>query len=147
MKNLVPAAIVAWDERQVGEPLRPGSGKTNLVSRAQRHLIKEGSEAAKLERKGKFADLEVAPGSKGEGREDADLAEFEHQETLRQQLQALPGWIESAKFSEQEQLVYELDKELDEDTQTIARELGISREQVRVVRKNYHDKIRRAAGL
>jgi hypothetical protein len=46
MKNLVPAAVVAWDELQPGEPLHTGSGETNLVSRAERLLIHEGSEAA-----------------------------------------------------------------------------------------------------
>jgi hypothetical protein len=149
MKNLVPAAVVAWDELQLGEPLRPGSGETNLVSRVERLLINEGSEAAKLERIHRFADLEASPGSdrEGAGLEDADLAEFERQETLRQQLNALQGWIERAGFSEQEQRVYELDRRMDEDTQAIARVLGRSDGHVRVVRKNYRDKIRRAAGL
>jgi hypothetical protein len=149
MKNLVPATVVAWADLQPGEPLRPGSGETNLVSRAERLLINEGSEAARLERKGKFADLAASPGSdrKGEGLEDADLEEFERQETLRQQLSALQGWIERAGFSEQEQRVYELDMRMGEDAQAIARELGKSDGHVRVVRKNYRDKIRRAAGL
>jgi len=149
MKDLVSATVVAWDELQPGEPLRPGSGETNLVSRAERILINEGSEAAKLKRKGKFADLEAPSASDGEGEglEDADLEEFERQETLRQQLNTLQAWIERAGFSEQEQRVYELDMRLDENTQAIARELGRSDGHVRVVRKNYRDKIRRAAGF
>jgi len=146
LRNLVPATVIAWDELRPDEPLRPGSGKTNLVSRAERFLIKEGSETAKLKRKG---DLKGPPGSdiEGEGLKDADLEEFELQETLRQQLNELQGWVESARFSEQEKRVYELDLRMDEDTQAVARELGISDGHVRVVRKNYRDKIRRAAGL
>ena len=66
---------------------------------------------------------------------------------MRQQLNAMQGWIERAGFSEQEQQVYELDMRLEEDTQAIARELGKSDGHVRVVRKNYRDKIRRAAAL
>ena len=49
MRNLVSATTVAWEERQPDEPLRPGSGETNLVSRMERILIKDGKEAAKLD--------------------------------------------------------------------------------------------------
>lgn len=43
--------------------------------------------------------------------------------------------------------MYELDLQMSEDTEAIARELGIGSGHVRVVRKNYRDKIRKVAGL
>jgi len=144
VKELVPSTIVAWDELQPGEPLQPGSGATNLVSRVERLLINEGNETSKLERKGRLANLETEPLS---DREEYELEEFERQETLRQKLNALEGWVEQAGFSEQERRVYELDLQTSGDTEAIARELGRSKGHVRVVRKNYRDKIRKAAGL
>jgi hypothetical protein len=147
MRNLVPATTVAWEELQPDEPLRPGNRETNLVSRVERLLINEGNEAAKLEREGKLASLENGLESDGGdcGSEDVDLEEFERQETLRQQSNALQGWVERARFSEQERRVYELDKLMSEDTEAIAHELGISGGHVRVVRKNYRDKLRKVA--
>jgi hypothetical protein len=56
---------------------------------------------------------------------------------LRQQLNALQGWVENAKFSEQERLVYELGMKTGNDTKAIAHELGTSSGHVGVVRKRY----------
>jgi hypothetical protein len=149
VSNLVPATVVAWGDLQPSESLRPGSGETNLISRVEQLLIGEGSEAAKLERKGSLSDPVSGSGSvsEGEGVDDAELEEFEHQETLRQQLNVLQSWIEQACFSEQEQRVYELDMKMSENTEVIAQKLGISSGHVRVVRKNYRDKIRKVAGF
>jgi DNA-binding CsgD family transcriptional regulator len=79
LEELVPATLIAWDELQPGEPLRPGSGKRNLVSRVEGLLGKIGSEGAE---KGKPHEqfTEVT----GDGRNDPGLEEFERMETLRE---------------------------------------------------------------
>ena len=63
------------------------------------------------------------------------------------ELAELEVWAETAKLSEREQRVYELDKRPDYETADIARELDIAESTVRVQRKNYIAKIRNVAGL
>jgi DNA-directed RNA polymerase specialized sigma subunit len=63
------------------------------------------------------------------------------------ELAELEVWAETAKLSEREQRVYELDKRPDYETADIARELDIAESTVRVQRKNYIAKIRKVAGL
>jgi DNA-binding CsgD family transcriptional regulator len=83
VEELPPATILAWDELQPGEPLRPGSGKTNLVSRVEGLLQKIGSESAEKETSHIHFD-ELA----GYDKSDQVLEEFERTETLRQLEQA-----------------------------------------------------------
>ena len=71
---------------------------------------------------------------------DEDLAEFERQEILK-------SWREGAKFSKREMQVNELDLRTDYDTAAIARELDITEETVRGLRKRYTDELRRSSGL
>ena len=124
-----------------GTTLDRASGFVSLLRRVTRLLEGQGSEQLRLEREGKLA------GACGLGGGDEDMAEFEHRETLRQDLQRLKGWIDQANFSPREARVYELDLSTNFDTEAIARELEIKASTVRVLRKRYEDKIRKAAGL
>lgn len=56
MQELLPATVISWDERESGEPLRPGSGEKNLVSRVEKWITDQGDQAAKLRRRGKLDD-------------------------------------------------------------------------------------------
>jgi DNA-binding NarL/FixJ family response regulator len=115
-----------------------------LVRRIEAKLKKQGLQAAKLYRKDRLIGEPLE--SPAAGNED-DLEEFEVRETVRQQLNALPGWVEKAKLSEQERRVYELDMRTDHNTQVIASELQLDQDTVRQYRKRYRDKLRAAAGL
>ncbi len=143
IEELLPAMILAWSERQPGEPLKSGSGETNLVSRVEGQLERLGSQAAKLDREGKLS--ETVSDSVADTEEN-ELEEFERRETLQQELNALKGWVEQAKFSEDEARVYMLDMQTNFDTKFIAQELGKDPSTVRQHRKRYHDKIRKATG-
>jgi DNA-binding CsgD family transcriptional regulator len=74
------------------------------------------------------------------------LAEFELREDLRQKLEQLRIWVEKANFSELEARVHDLDMRTEYDTKTIARALDLKGDTVRVLRKRYTDKLRKAAG-
>lgn len=121
----------------------PPSGYSPLLRRVAHLLESGGSEQGRLERVGKLAGEppDVA------GTEDEDLAEFERQETLRQDLARLRGWVQNAGFSTNEVRVFELDIETNFNTSNISQELGKSPSTVRQWRKRYQDKIRKAAGL
>lgn len=73
---------------------------------------------------------------------DPDLAEFERQHSLAQDLVRLRQALEQVKFSKRQREVYEADVETDRDTHEIARRLGISPDQVRKHRERYTDKLR-----
>jgi DNA-binding CsgD family transcriptional regulator len=77
-EELVPATLIAWDELRPGEPLRPGSGKANLVSRVEGWLQKIGSEAAEKQRA--YEELDEVTGHSGT---DQLLEDFERMETVR----------------------------------------------------------------
>jgi hypothetical protein len=149
-QELPSATLVAWDDRGAEEPLRPtGQREINLTRRVAKGIIGARGNEETLHR-GK-----IVPGGLDAASTEIDarssepdqlLEEFELRETLRQQLGALPRWIESAHLSEQEKQVYELDMRTDHDTKTSARELGITENHVRQVRKNYLHKLRKAAG-
>ena len=79
VEELIPATILAWDELQPGEPLRPGSGKANLVSRVEGLLQRIGSEAA--EKQATHIQFDEVT---GHDQNDQVLEEFERMETLRQ---------------------------------------------------------------
>jgi hypothetical protein len=44
-EKLPAATHLAWADTKPGDPLRPGSAKRNLVSRAEDYITKEGREA------------------------------------------------------------------------------------------------------
>ena len=126
---------------------QPGYSST-LVDTVSNYLRSSqfGGEAAKLARKGELADGPVEES----GAEDELLYEFELREEARQ-------LVEKARFSEQQQRVYEFDLRVGTDfaaqsdaTKAAAQELGIKDVTVRGVRKRYRDKlleVRKAAGL
>lgn len=133
--ELPGAVAIEWVALAGDEPV------ARLASRVERQLISAGGESAKLQRKDRLDDKKPeAP----LGAYDDDLEEFERRETLKQQLNALQRWVENARLSEQQMQVYELDMQLAHDTAAIARRLGIPKNQVLQVRKNYRDKISKA---
>src|SRR5215204_961555 len=137
VEELLPATILAWDELQAGEPLRPGSGKTNLVSRTQRWLQKIGSEAAEKQKTHMQFD-EVS----GDDQGDQLLEEFERMETLRQLEQA-------TQLTRLEAAVWQRARDGLEIAE-IAEELKISKNSVSVHKSNAVMKLceaRRASGL
>lgn len=124
-----------------GEPMnRRGSP----VARITRMLKGLGSESAS--RPEKLTSLPPDDVSSGNS-EDEYIAEFERQQTLRQDLQRLESWVEQAKFSKREAQVYELDMRMDFDTQAAAHELGVEVTTIRGLRKRYQDKLRKAAKI
>ena len=82
-------------------------------------------------------------------KEEADvlLEEFEHQETLQQEIGQLKRWVESAKFSEREEQMYELDMRTNFDTAVAAHEMGVSKKKARDYRSRYLAKLKQASGL
>ncbi len=139
LRRELPGAVMdGWGETR--------NSNIPLLSRVDRLLSKTGSESARLARDGKLAET-LSSSENMLGGSDEDLAEFERQETLRQELKRLEGWIKSAKFSEREAQVYELDMQMDYDTAAIARKLSIDTSTVRQYRKRYQDKVRKAAGF
>jgi hypothetical protein len=133
---------------------QPGYSST-LVDTVSNYLRSSefGIEAAKLARKGELADGPVEE----LGAEEELLEEFKLREEARQQIDMLRMLVEKARFSEQEQRVYEFDLRVGTDfaeqsdaTKAAAQELGIKDVTVRVVRKRYRDKLReehKAAGF
>jgi hypothetical protein len=148
-EELPGATYTAWNAIQ-----QPGHSST-LVDTVSNYLRSSefGIEAPKLARKGELADGPVEES----GAEDESLEEFELREEARQQIDMLRMLVEKARFSEQEQRVYDFDLRVGTDfaeqsdaTKAAAQELGIEPVTVRVVRKRYRDKLReehRAAGF
>jgi hypothetical protein len=142
VRELPAAVALAWSEQMTDEPLRPtGERRRNLVSRTEWYLSRVGNEGD--EKFGRIAAEELDEQAIA-GPTD-DLEEFELRETFRQELNTV-----RAEFSPRERQVYELDIQTDHDTAAIARELDITADTVRGVRKRYRHKIRgarQAAGL
>jgi len=148
-EELPGATCTAWNAIQ-----QPGYSST-LVDAVSNYLRSSefAMEAAKLARKGKLADGPVEES----GAEDELLEEFELREEVRRQIDMLRMLVEKARFSEQEQRVYEFDLRVGTDfdkqsdaTKAAAQELGIKDVTVRGVRKRYRDKLReehKAAGF
>lgn len=145
LKELPGATQIALEDwSKAGEPLRPaGDGYKSLVRRVAGLLERSGSEAAT--KPNKVTDLDLSRRDYGGG--DDLLEEFEAEETLRADLGRLKDWVEKASLSEQERQVYELDMQTDYNATVAAQQLHIPEGQVRAVRKRYHDKLRKAAGL
>jgi DNA-binding CsgD family transcriptional regulator len=138
VEELVPTTILAWDELQPGEPLRPGSGKTNLVSRVERLLQKIGSEAAEKQKAHLQFD-DVAEHSQS----DQLLEEFERMEETLRQLE------QTTQLTRLEVAVWQRARDGLENAE-IAGELKISNNSVSVHKSNAVKKLRearRAAGL
>jgi len=139
LQELPGASLLAWEDREPSEPLRStGKRDKNLARRVAASLEELGNEDATKPRK--LVHDRVGWQA---GEADELLREFE----LRAMAQE---WVKQAKLSEQEKLVFELDLRFPEDIRRIARELGKSEGHVRVVRKNYRDKlseVRTASGL
>jgi hypothetical protein len=154
-ESLAASVRLAWEERLPEEPVYPGTGENNLVSRVDKLLEMLGSEADGLSKLDDNVDnprrrvrtLTPLPPEEMDvtGQEDQGIAEFERRETLLQQLRQLEGWVEAAKFSEREAQVYELDMRTDHDTAAVARWLGIDNATVRQYRARYRDKLCRVA--
>jgi hypothetical protein len=149
LQELPSASLIAWADREPTEPLRStGKREKNLARRVAANIERTGDEGTtkpgRLVHDTFGAENQEPGGQIGEalGQNDQLLEAF----TLVE-LAKLEAWAETATFSEQEQRVYELDKKLHNDTAAIARELDIAETTVRVVRKNYITKIRKAAGL
>jgi hypothetical protein len=149
LQELPSASLIAWEDREPTEPLRStGKREKNLARRVAANIERTGDEGTTKPGRLVYdtfgAENQALGGQIGEalGQNDQLLEAF----TLVE-LAKLEAWAETATFSEQEQRVYELDKGLDNDTAAIARELDIAETTVRVVRKNYITKIRKAAGL
>ncbi len=135
LRELPAAVMYEWGN--------PPDSYSPFLQRVARLLEGEGSEQKRLKRNRKLAsDTPTAIGG-----EDEDLAEFERQETLRQNLKRLESWVQVAGLSTSEAQIFKLDLETDFDTAGISQELGKSPSTVRQWRKRYLDKIRRAAGL
>ncbi len=142
LEELPAAALVGW-----GNARREGSLK-DFEASVTRSLEELGSEAAIRPDKVLDELHEQAGRSTGNAMagEDEDLAEFERNETLRQQSSQLQCWVEKAQLSTHERRVYELDM-MNLDTKAIAQQMAIAPSTVRQYRKRYTNKIRRAAGL
>ena len=113
-----------------------------LVRGVERQIEEQGSQAAKLHRKGKLAEGQAELTTEST---ENDLEEFERKETLQQELNTLKGWVEKAGFSEDEARVYELDMQTDHNTKLIAQKLGKASSTVRQHRKRYRDKLRKVS--
>jgi hypothetical protein len=129
VEELLAAMYIEWNQEQWTERLPA------FVNRVTERLKNEHG----LKKKHKQLDDELLPSM-----EDQDLAKFERQETLRQDMNRLRGWVRSARFSEREAQVYELDMKTNEDTNLIARKLDTTSGNVRALRKRYRDKLREA---
>jgi hypothetical protein len=156
-RELPSATLIAWSAREAEESLsssrptgRPEKGGKKLTRRVVKEIREAlGNEAdirsVEILHEAFGVDAQEDDGRSEErfGEADELLKEFELWETAQE-------WVVQAKLSEQEELVLELDLRFNGDTGRIARELGKSEGHVRVVRKNYRDKIyevRKAAGL
>jgi hypothetical protein len=137
LKEKLPGAtLLAWED------IEGDDGSGTLLNRVERYLRSEAQEAPKA-----YRIAEKRPGYFPSEYTDDSLARFEAIEVMQQRENALPRWIEKAAMSPQERRVYELDQQTDFDTKMVASKLGIDKGHVRVVRTNYTNKIRSAAGI
>lgn len=144
LEELPAATQIAWEDWRPEEPLRSdGSGNKSLARRAAA-LIESGAHEAAMH-PGKVNE-DTQSGEDYIGSEDPALEEFELRESVQQNLGRLKLWVEQAKFSEQEQRVYELDMQEHDDI-AISQTLAIEPTTVRQYRKRYRDKLRKVAGL
>ncbi len=134
-RELPAEALAAWAERG-HEDLKE---LRNQVAQRLERLGRESSFKEKLD------DLPAGMPEKGE--EDILLEEFELEHTLRQEIEQLKGWVESAGLSGRKAQMYELDMKTDFDTAAAAREMGVTAKKARDYRSRYLADIRRAAGL
>ena len=134
LDELLPTTLIAHDQLQAEEGLisAPGSGKTNLVSRVETLIEKLGHQSTKLSREGKLdnSPVEQMPAAADESVEESDTLHY---------------LVEKAKFTTHQAQVFELDMKTDHDTKAIAHELDVDSGTVRVLRKRYRDKLRKAA--
>src|SRR5215208_5824890 len=87
--QVLPAtALLAWSERQTGEPFRSGTREKSFVSRVDQHVSQMATEATGKQGSVGHALLSDALLSEPNA-EDPALAEFEVREAARQQLDAL----------------------------------------------------------
>lgn len=114
------------------------------MTRTALRLEKEGDEAIKLNRRGKLAAGGL---DGGVGADEPDLEEFTLREDMRRELEQLRIWVEKAGFSEREAQVHKLDMRTGYDAKAAARALDLKADTVRVLRKRYTDKLRKAAGF
>jgi hypothetical protein len=148
LRELIPGEV--WGAmREVLPLLREGKiTGAELLNELKNRVARE-IEHAQLSRGRRAQGEKVSEGPPDKiellGDEDQLIGEFERRETLQQELNALKGWVEKAKFSEREAQVYELDMRTDHNTAIIARELGIGEDTVRQYRMRYRDKIRKVA--
>ena len=121
LRELSAEAFAAWAERGRKE-------LKELKEQISRHIQRLGPESLFKE---KLADT----GGWVPEKEGADvlLEEFEYQETLQQEIGQLKRWVESAKFSEREEQMYELDMRTNFDTAVAAHEMGVCRKRKLVI--------------
>lgn len=145
--ELVGSTLIAWTEREAGEPLRPGGRVTNLVSRVGRQIAHLGSEAGRLLRRGKLAANESE--SLLVDDED-DIADFVLRETARQNSNLLEELITKEGFlAPRQRRVMELFLQ-DYTTKAIADEMNIDTDTIRQHKFRSLNKVREAfekAGL
>lgn len=154
LEELPSASLIAWEARDPEEPLRStGDRENNLARRVAATIEKVGNEDATRPGKLVHETFGVADQESDEtveaalGEDDQLLEEFLLHVAAEQELKQLTAWVEKAKLSEQQQRVYELDRQKNYDTAAVALELGVAESTVRVQRMNYTAKIRKAAGL
>jgi hypothetical protein len=135
LRELPAEALTAWAERG-HEDLKE---LRNRISGRLESLGRESSFKDKL--------VDVATGIPERTEEEVLLDEFELRETLRQEVEQLKRWVESAKFSGREEQMYELDMRTNFDTTAAAREMGVSDKKARDYRSRYLAKLKQAAGL
>ena len=135
LRELPAEALAAWAERGRKE-------LKELKEQISGRIERLGPESLFKE---KLADLPAGMPEKEEA--DVLLEEFEHQETLRQEVEQLKGWVESAKFSGREEQMYELDMRTNFDTAAAAHEMGVSEKKARDYRSRYLAKLKQASGL
>src|SRR5215208_6891588 len=132
LRELSAEALAAWAQR----------GRKELKEQISRHIERLGPESLFKE---KLADT----GGWVPEKEEADvlLEEFEHQETLQQEIGQLKRWVDKAKFSGREEQMYELDMRTNFDTAAAAYEMGVSEKKARDYRSRYLAKLKQASGL
>jgi hypothetical protein len=135
LRELPAEALSAWAQRgheDLKELRNQIAGRLELLGRES--SFKEN-----------LADLPAGMPEKGE--EDVLLEEFERQETLRQEVEQLKEWAESARLSGREAQMYEADMRTNFDTAAAAQEMGVSDKKARDYRSRYLAKLKQAAGL
>jgi hypothetical protein len=151
-QELPSATLLAWHKWKAQVPLRSaGRREKNLKRRVVDEILEAlGDEASmhrgKIMQEGFGAETqeEEARPEERTGETDELLEEFEREATLRQEIDALGGWVEQAALSKQQLQVYELDRQTGLDTEAVASQLGMTNNHVRQVRLNYIRKIRKA---